>query len=149
MFEYTALVDQTVNPGESVLFTVTLTECPCGCVRHFNGEGGFVLSGNIGTRPGCRCRQRTRQYFAEFGANVGIPEGGTAAPVSLAFAREGEVIPYTTMTVNPAVGDLANVSRATQIPVWAGCCQTVSVRNTGTEPITVSAPTLTLVPQTR
>lgn len=33
------------------------------------------------------------------------------------------------------VGDFANVARTINIPIWAGCCQTVTLRNTGTQPI--------------
>ena len=36
-----------------------------------------------------------------------------------------------------AVGDVANVSRAITVPIWMGCCETVSVRNTSDQPIQV------------
>lgn len=34
-----------------------------------------------------------------------------------------------------AFGGFANVARTIDIPIWAGCCQTVTLRNTGTQPI--------------
>lgn len=151
IFEYAAPDAQTINPGESAIFTVTLSSCPCGCgcVRHFDGESGFLLAGGAGGRSGCGCRQRTRNFFVDFGANVGIPEGGTAAPVQVAITREGETLPYTTMQVEPAVGELANISRATQVPIWTGCCQTVSVRNIGTTPITMQNANIVIDPRRR
>lgn len=139
MAEYTANAPQTVNPGESVIFTATLQPCPWGLVRHFDGEGDFLLAGNMRNRRGCcPCRRDTTEYTVDFGANVSIPEGGTPGPISLAIARDGTTLPYTTMTVTPAEAEeLQNVSRATKVPIWNGCCQSVSVRNVGPDPIVV------------
>ncbi len=38
---------------------------------------------------------------------------------------------------NKLVGDFFNVSRAINAQVWRGCCETISVRNTSTQPILV------------
>jgi hypothetical protein len=47
------------------------------------------------------------------------------------------------MTVTPAaVEEFFNVSRETGIPIWRGCCQTISVRNTSAIPILVQAANL-------
>lgn len=49
----------------------------------------------------------------------------------------------TTMTVTPAaVEEFFNISRATNIPIWRGCCQTVTVRNTSDIPILVENPNI-------
>lgn len=142
---YAANGSQTVNPGASVLFNITVKGCPLGLIRHFDGEGDFLLSGKTRNRGGscpCRCK-KTTEYFIDFAANVGVEEGGTPGPVSLALARNGVVIPYTTMTVTPAeAGTLDNISRAVNVPIWLGCCQSVAVVNTGTDPIVVNNPTI-------
>lgn len=50
----------------------------------------------------------------------------------------GSTIAGTEMEVTPvAAGDFNNVSRATSIPIWKGCCQTIAVRNTSAIPILV------------
>jgi hypothetical protein len=42
------------------------------------------------------------------------------------------------MTVTPAaVEEFFNVSRATNVQVWRGCCETVAIRNTSDIPILV------------
>jgi hypothetical protein len=40
------------------------------------------------------------------------------------------------MTVTPAaVEEFFNISRATIVPIWRGCCQTLTVRNISEIPI--------------
>ena len=36
-----------------------------------------------------------------------------------------------------AVEEFFNVSRATNVDVWRGCCETVAIRNTSDQPILV------------
>jgi hypothetical protein len=36
-----------------------------------------------------------------------------------------------------AVNTYSNISRATNVEVWKGCCQTFTVRNTSSQPIQV------------
>lgn len=77
-------------------------------------------------------------YLVIFGANVVLPEGGTAGEVSLAIVVDGATVPSSQMTETlAATGDVANVSRAITVPIWMGCCETVSVRNTSDQPIQV------------
>ena len=59
MAEYSANALQTVNPGETIVFTESPDPCRRGLVRHRDGTGNFLLSGwvpNIGC--GCRCRRQ-------------------------------------------------------------------------------------------
>ena len=82
-----------------------------------------------------QCRARYRVFF---GANVAVPTGGTAGPISLAIALDGEAVASTSMTVTPTVVDAYfNVSSAIFIDVPKGCCTTVSVQNIGTDDINV------------
>ena len=132
MAEWSYSAQQTVNPGESIIFTENPVPCNRGLVRHRDDTGSFLLSG---IAP---CYEKSARYLVDFGANVAIPEGGTVGEISLAITIDGTTIPASTMEVTPAaVGEFFNVSRAINVPVWRGCCETVSVRNTSDQPILV------------
>ena len=121
---------QTVNPGESVIFTASPVPCTRGLVRHRNGTGNFLLRGSV-RRNACGCCPESAQYLVDFGANIAVPTGDTVAPISLALTLDGTTVPTTQMIVTPAaVNQFSNVSDATIIGVWRGCCQTLTVRNT-------------------
>ena len=138
MAEYSASAIQTVNPGESIVFTDAPVPCKRGFVRHRDGSGSFLLSGWI-PRRGCGCRADSANYLVDFGANISVPEGGTVGAISVAFAIDGNTIPTTEMIVTPAaVDEYFNVSRAANVDIWRGCCETVSVRNLSDQPIQVS-----------
>lgn len=131
MSEYSANTVQIVNPGESIIFTDTPVPCKRGFIRHREGSGNFLLSG--WTPFG-----RNANYLVDFGANISIPTGGTVGEISVAFSIDGSTIPSTTMTVTPAaVNEAFNVSRAANVNVFAGCCETVTIRNTSNQPIQV------------
>lgn len=66
-----------------------------------------------------------------FGANIAVPAGGTAGPISIAIAIAGEPMPASRAIVTPAAAEqFFNVSVDTFIDVPAGCCTTVAVENT-------------------
>lgn len=136
MAEYSANAVQIVNPGESIVFTDTPVPCRRGFVRHREGSGNFLLSGWTPAAP-CRCN-KSANYLVDFGANISIPEGGTVGEISVAIALDGSTIPATQMIVTPAaVDDYFNVSRAVNVDIWRGCCETVTIRNTSDQPIQV------------
>jgi hypothetical protein len=138
MAEYSANAVQIVNPGESVVFTDAPVPCNRGLVRHRDGSGNFLLSGAL-TKPGRCCCQRSINYLVEFGANISVPEGETVGPISVALVVDGATIPSSEMTVTPAaVDEYFNVSRAINVPIWIGCCESLTVRNTSAIPIQVS-----------
>lgn len=135
--EYSNNAVQTVNPGESVIFTNSPVPCSRGLVRHRDDTGNFLLKGNV-RRSSCGCYPATATYLVDFGANVAIPTGGTVGEIDLAITVDGGTIPTTEMTVTPAaVEEFFNVSNATIIPIWRGCCQTLTVRNISDQPILV------------
>ena len=139
MVEYSAVAEQTVNPGESIVFTTTVVPCRRGLIRHRDGSGNFLLSGWVPRKP-CGCRAGSASYTCDFGANIAIPDGGTVGPISVAIAIDGSTLPESTMVVTPAAtGDFFNVSRAINLAIWNNCCESVSIRNTSNQPITVSA----------
>lgn len=128
---------QTVNPGESVVFTASPVPCKRGLVRHRNDSGNFLLRGNV-RRNACGCCAESAQYLVDFGANIAIPTGGTVGSITLALTLDGATLPTTQMTVTPAaVEEYWNVSDATILGVWRGCCQTLTVRNISDQPILV------------
>lgn len=136
MAEYSANAVQTVNPGETVVFTDTPSPCRRGFVRHRDDTGNFLLSG--WTPPRYGCGPKNAEYLVDFGANIAVPTGGTVGPISLAISIDGATVPATTMTVTPAAAEqFFNVSRAANVQVWRNCCETVTVRNTSDQPILV------------
>lgn len=141
MAEYSANLSQTVNPGETVIFTTTSVPCDMGLILHRDGTGSFLLSGFSRNQNGCCCCMRNRNtvnYDTTFGANIAIPTGGTVGDISLAITVDGATVPSSQMIVTPAaVEEFFNVSREIAVPIFKGCCETVAVRNTSDQPILV------------
>lgn len=137
MAEYSANAVQTVNPGESIVFTEAPVPCNRGFVRHRDGTGNFLLSGKV-CRNSCGCFPNSANYLVDFGCNIAVPTGGTVGAISIAITIDGSTIPSSQMEVTPAaVEEYFNVSRAINAQIWAGCCETISVRNTSNQPILV------------
>lgn len=139
MAEFSLNQLQTVNPGETIIFTENPVPCTRGLIMHRDDTGTFLLKGYVPRQCGCPCRrQRTANYLVDFGANIAIPEGGTVGAISVAITIDGATIPASTMTVTPAaVEEFFNVSRAINAGVFAGCCESIAVRNTSDQPILV------------
>lgn len=138
MAEFSANAVQTINQGESVVFTATSVPCKRGFVRHRDESGDFLLSGWVPQRfCACPCMvDNSADYLVDFGANIAVPTGGTVGEISVAIAIDGTTLQPSTMRVTPAaVEEYFNVSTNVDIPVWKGCCQTVTVRNTSDQPI--------------
>ena len=128
---------QTVNPGESVVFTTTINPCRRGFIRHRDETGSFLLSGAT------NCRYKNPQYIIDFGANIAVATGGTAEAISLGVAIDGVTIPASEMIVTPAaIEEYFNVSREVSVDIWSGCCETISVRNLSAQPILVQNATI-------
>lgn len=146
MAEFSANALQTVNPGETAVFTTTEVPCERGFVRHREGSGDFLLSGWVpNSRCGCGCQSQTSAlYNVGFSANIAVPTGETPGAISLAVAINGATIPTSTMIVTPAaVEEFFNVSVEKAVPIWNGCCQTISVRNTSSIPVLVQNANIT------
>ena len=120
---------QTVPANQNVYFTDTAI-CGNYSMTHRDDSGLVTLRGLTN-----QCRARFR---VSFGGNIGLPTGGTAGPISLAIAIDGEAVRSTTMTVTPAaVEEFFNVYASVFIDVPRGCCVTVSVQNITTDDINV------------
>lgn len=119
--EITANALQTVSANQNVLFTETAVAGNYSIV-HREGSGLVSMRGLT--------QQNRARFRVSFGGNIALPAGGTAGPISLAIAINGEAIPTTTMTVTPtAVGSFFNVFSAIFLDVPSGCCSQVSVKN--------------------
>lgn len=121
--EITANAVQTVTANSNVIFTDTPVSGNCSIV-HREGSGLVKLRGLTSTQ----CRARFR---ASFGANIALPDGGTAGPISVTISLDGEPISTTRMIVTPAaVSNYFNVSADIFIDVSKNCCATIAVTNT-------------------
>lgn len=127
--ELTANALQTVELNQNVQFTDTAVCGSCSII-HRDGSGLVTLRGLTN-----QCRARFKAFFS---GNIAIPADGTVEAISLAISINGEPIASTTMIQTPAaVEEFANVASAVYIDVPAGCCVTVSVRNTSAQAIDV------------
>lgn len=111
---------QTIQPGEDAVFNVAVQRS--GCDVLWQGTGPLHL--------------RCGLYEIQFTGNVG---GDAATQPSLAIAVDGAMLPETTMTVTTTAStDVFNVHASTlRRNCLAGV--SVSVRNTGTTPVTLAA----------
>lgn len=129
MAEYTANAIQTVAVNQDILFTDDPVRGN-NSIMHREGSGLVTLRGIT-----CQCKARFRIFF---GANIAVPEGGTAGAISASIAISGEAIPTSSMIVTPAaVDEYFNVSASLFIDVPAGCCTNISVKNTSDQAIDV------------
>lgn len=135
--EITNAAAQQVLIGGNVTFTNT-TVCGCNSIIHRSGSGLVKLRGL--TNSQCRAR-----FLASFSGNIAVPADGTAGPISLVFAIDGEPVEATRMIVTPtAVSAFFNVSATTYIDVPTGCCVTLAVENSSGPTITVQNANLTV-----
>ena len=127
--ELTANTLQTVEANQNVLFTDEVVSGSCS-ILHRDGSGQVTLRGITN-----QCRARFKAFFS---GNIAIPAGGTVEAISLALAINGEAVASTIMIQTPAaVSEFANVASAVYLDVPAGCCVTISVRNTSAQAIDV------------
>lgn len=128
--EITANAVQTVAVNQVVIFTETAVPGNCSML-HREGSGLVGLRG----LPNGQCRAR---FLIQFGANIAVPTGETVGPVSLAIAINGEPVLTSNMISTPAAVDqYNNVSANMYVNVPIGCCNQISIENTGTIPVNV------------
>lgn len=129
MAEFTNNLFQTVNPNQVVTLNTTIG-CPKGYVYHRNGSGIVTLRGITNN---CFAR-----YQVTFNGNIAVPSTGTAGPISVALAIDGEPVLTSRAIVTPAAvaddpptqNNFFNVTSTAIISVPRGCCFNVSVENT-------------------
>lgn len=138
MAEYLAVADQDVNLNDAVTFTNSIP-CTKGYIFHEDGTGIFTLRGITNN---CFAR-----YQVTYNGNIAVPTGGTAGPIAISIAVDGEQRPSSKAIVTPtAVEDFNNVTSTAIVTVPRACCKTVSVRAVSgvTDPADTPAPTITV-----
>lgn len=151
--ELSANGSQILQPGQSVVYSIAPVRSANGLIYWRPGTG-LVRLGSPAIIAGCGCAtpwnccgMLMADYEVGFHANVQIPEGGTAGePLSLAIAVDGAVDPDSTMQATPAAAEQPfSVGTGIIVPVpWICRCSTVTVVNTGTTPVEVLNPNLTI-----
>lgn len=139
MAEYLNNDIQVVQPNQPVLLRTSIG-CPNGYVYHRPESGILTLRGIV--KNSCACFAR---YQVTFNGNIAVPEGGTAGPISVALAIDGEPVLTSRAIVTPAaVDEYFNVTSTAIITVPRGCCFNLSVENTSESatPATTPAPAI-------
>lgn len=123
MIELSNTIEQTIQPGQSIVFDEVILKSGC-CECHRKNTSSVKLRNN-------------GIYAISFYGNIG---GETAAtPVQLAIQLGGSTLPETTMiSVPAAVADRNNVAASTRLRNCCGDYDRVSVTNTGTVPVIVA-----------
>lgn len=125
MAEFTRTPVQTVATGNAVVLD-TVIGCNRGYVLHREDSGIVTLRGIVNGQNNCFAR-----YQVTFNGNIALPTGGTAGPISVAIAIDGEPTLSSEAIVTPAaVEEFFNVTSTAIITVPAGCCDTISIENT-------------------
>lgn len=124
MIEVSNSTEQTVQPNQSAVFDTNVLKTGCDTSHRLN-------SGVVTLRAKCAV------YEVHFSANISSTAAGTA---QLAISLDGEPLPETTMinSVGTA-GDPDNAATATLVRTDGCCCGRISVTNTGTNPVVISA----------
>lgn len=128
MAEFTKNEVQTVLANQPVTLNTTIG-CNKGYVYHRGGSGIVTLRG---ITDNCFAR-----YEVTFNGNIAIPSTGTAGPIAVALALDGEpiltsraiVTPAAVATEPPTTENFFNVTSTAIITVPKGCCFNVSVEN--------------------
>ena len=118
--EYLANAVQEVSLNAPIIFTASIP-CRKGYVYHEDETGIFILRG-------ITCNQCYATYQVTFNGNIAIPEGGTAAPIAVGIAVNGEPRLTSRAIFTPAaVEEYGNVTSTAIIKVPKGCCFSLSV----------------------
>lgn len=137
MAEFTNNDIQVVNPNQPVVLSTTIP-CNKGYVYH-RPESGIVTLRGIVNNP---C-SRFARYQVTFNANIAVPTGGTAGPIAVALALDGEPILTSRAIVTPAaVDEYFNVTSTAIITIPTGCCFNCSVENVSEAPTGGTAPAI-------
>lgn len=119
-FAYAPVQEIAAN-GNALL---TPSDCCCCCDNTVRQTATGVI------RLAGRCNRNITQYHIVFDANVAIPSGGTASPITLGITLDGVVLPGTIATVTPAsAGDVWHIGINDLVNVMCGDAVTIAVQN--------------------
>lgn len=121
MAEYLANAVQQIALNAPAIFTASIP-CRRGYIYHEDETGIFILHGVT--------NQCFATYQVTFNGNIAIPEGGTAGPIAVAIAVNGEPRLTSRAIFTPAaVETYGNVTSTAIIRVPRGCCFSLSVES--------------------
>lgn len=122
--------EQTLAPGESLIFDEVILKTGCGeCHRNRTAQVKMRANG---------------VYAVAFSGNIGAQT--TAGPVFLGFTLSGSLLPETVMMSTPAAAtDRNNVAKETRVKNCCGDYDRIAVTNVGTTPVVVGANTSFIV----
>ena len=143
--EYSANSQQTVESNQAVVFPAGPEPCNRGLIFHRAESGNFLLANNAPQGRSCTCgcggcRQIYETLYAvSFHANVAIPEDGEVEEIQLSISIDGDADPSSTMRVTPtATDEFWNVGAEILVSIPSLCgCESVSIRNTSAQAVTV------------
>ncbi len=119
--EYLANAVQNVNLNAPIIFTASIP-CTRGYVYHEDETGVFILRGIT--------NQCYATYKVTFNGNIAVPTGGTAGPIAVAIAVNGEPrLTSRAIYVPAAVDTYGNVTSTAIIKVPRGCCFSLSIES--------------------
>ena len=130
---------QEVALNAPILFNTSIS-CSRGNVYHEDQTGNFILK----SAGGNACNQFA-QYQVTFNGNIAIPTGGTAGPIAVAIAVNGEPRLTSRAIITPAaVEEYGNVTSTAIIKVPKCCCFSLSVDAVpaSTDPTVTPAPVI-------
>ena len=137
MAEYLNNDVQTVPTGAAIALRTSIG-CTKGFIYHRPESGILILRGVV-NNP---CSNFAR-YQVTFNGNIAVVEGGTAGPIAVALAIDGEPIATSTAIVTPTVAEAYfNVTSTAIIDVPRGCCLNLSVENVPADPTATTTPTI-------
>ena len=137
--EYLANAVQDISLNAPAIFTASIP-CTKGYVYHEDETGIFILRGI--TNGQCFAT-----YQVTFNGNIAIPTGGTAGPIAIAIATNGEQRPTSRAIFTPAaVEEYGNVTSTAIIKVPRGCCMPLAIESVPatTDPTATPAPVIEL-----
>ena len=133
MAEYAYNAVQNVSLNQPLIFDASIP-CNRGYVYHDDETGSFILRG---CTPNCFAR-----FQITYNGNIAVPTGGTAGPIALAIAVNGDTRPTSRAIFVPAsVETYGNVTSTALITVPKGCCFNVSVRYVAADEDPATTPT--------
>lgn len=135
--EYLAVESQEVSLNSPVIFYSSIP-CQKGYVYHEDGTGIFILRGIV-NNP---CANFAT-YQVTYNGNIGIPTGGTVAPIAISIVTNGAQRPSSKAIITPAAAeDLNNVTSTAIIKVPRGCCFNLSIEAVAANTTDTPAPVI-------
>jgi hypothetical protein len=140
--EFIYPANQSVALNTPILFNDSIP-CRRGNVYHADGEGVFILRGNVNNQCACYAT-----YQVTYNGNITVPEGGTVPTggIAIAITVNGEPKRSSRAITVPATAgtDYGNVTSTAIIKVPRCCCFSLSVDAVPatTDPTVTTAPVI-------